>query len=314
MSYTPSRSSSSVQLPDASHVAAPRTESGGTGSGHSGPDPGAVIGGAGRSAKTGPGSRRARQAALPLINSRSALFLDFDGTLVDIAQQPDQVVIPDYMVELLSGLSAQLGGALAIVSGRKMTDLDKFLSPLRLPAAAEHGAEQRLPTGNLVHLAAPKLHPVIRVMLALASEHAGLRAEIKSSAAALHYRQAPALEELCLQTLAEAVKLTPGVELLHGKCVLEVKPAGISKGTAMEMFMLYPPFAGRQPVFAGDDTTDEAGFAAMLTLGGQGVKIGQGATLARHRCKSPELLRQWLQHSLQALSEAALKHTEGRQT
>jgi trehalose 6-phosphate phosphatase len=246
-------------------------------------------------------------SALPVITARTALFLDFDGTLVDIAPQPELVIVPGDLVELLRSLGAQLGGALAIVSGRKMADLDAFLAPLRPPTAAEHGAERRLPGGELVQMPAPPLQQVTRVAEALAGAHAGLRLEVKNAAVALHYRQAPQLESLCLETLAEAIKLTPGVEMLQGKCVLEIKPAGVSKGSAMLTFMALAPFAGRQPVFAGDDTTDEAGFAAMLTSGGEGIKIGAGHSLARYRCNSPAELRRWLHDALARLRADAAR-------
>lgn len=247
------------------------------------------------------GHTNAASHILPSITSQTALFLDFDGTLVDIASQPESVEVPADLVELLRGLQAKLGGALAIVSGRKMSDLDQFLAPLRLPSAAEHGSEQRLPGGEPVQIAAPQLNEVIRVAEALAAEHAGLKVEIKSAAVALHYRHAPQLETLCLEALAELVKRTPGVELMHGKCVLEVKPAGVSKGSAMEAFMLHPSFRARIPVFAGDDTTDEAGFAAVQAMGGAGIKVGDGPSLAGHRCPSPTAIRQWLRDALVAL-------------
>ena len=242
------------------------------------------------------------RSGMPAITRRTALFLDFDGTLADLAPQPELVVVPHDLVALLDELTGQLGGALAIVSGRKMADLDGFLAPLRPPTAAEHGANQRLPNGELLQKASPRLHDVIRIAQALAGEHAGLRVEVKSAAVALHYRHAPELEMLCLNTLAEAIKLTPGVELMQGKFVLEVKPAGVSKGSAMEDFMGITPFAGRVPVFAGDDTTDEAGFAAVQAMGGAGIKVGEGPSLAHHRCASTALLRQWLRDSLDSLA------------
>ena len=259
----------------------------------------------------------AKPTVLPLLTAQTALFLDFDGTLADIASQPELVEVPDDLVPLLAELSKQLNGALALVSGRKITDLDGFLSPLRLPTAAEHGAQQRLASGQLLSLAAPPLQQVIYVAQALAAEHPDLRIEIKSSAVALHYRHAPELEELCLAALSEVVKITPGVELLPGKCVFEVKPASVSKGSAMELFMSQPPFAGRLPLFAGDDTTDEAGFAAVQAMGGAAIKVGDGISLAVYRCANPTLLRQWLSDSLRALVEAsaldALDHSHPQQ-
>ena len=234
-------------------------------------------------------------AVLPQLDSTTALFLDFDGTLVDISEQPELVHVPIDLGSILQQLAASLNGALAIVSGRALMDLDHFMSPLVLPLAAEHGSVQRFADGHIAQLARPELRDVERVALALAGQHAGLRVEIKSAAVALHYRHAPALEVLCIEEMAEVVKRTPGVELMKGKCVVEIKAAGVSKGTAIQDFMTQPPFAGRLPVFAGDDTTDESAFAAVQAMGGAGIKVGHGDSLARFRCSNPAQLRRWLQ-------------------
>jgi trehalose 6-phosphate phosphatase len=235
---------------------------------------------------------------LPAIAPRStALFLDFDGTLADLAPQPEAVRVADDLVALLRLLFSQVDGALAIVSGRRLSDLDEFLHPLELPSAAEHGAQRRLADGQLVGIAPPDLQHAIKAASALAKQHAGLQVEIKNAAVALHYRHAPELETLCLQIMTEATRASTGVELLCGKYVFEIKPAGVSKGTAIATFMLHAPFAGRVPLFAGDDVTDEAGFAAVQSLGGAGIKVGDGETVAQHRCGSPAALRQWLREA-----------------
>ncbi|MDB5964268.1 MAG: otsB [Polaromonas sp.] len=239
-----------------------------------------------------------RAGALPVLGPETALFLDFDGTLVDIASQPELVAVPAGLVDMLGRLSEALGGALAIVSGRALADIDRFLSPLTLPAGAEHGAVHRLQQDTVRHLAAPDLRDVQRVALALAQQHAGLRVEIKSAAVALHYRHAPELESVCLEAMAEAVKRTPGADLMHGKFVFEIKPAGVSKGSAIRAFMGQEPFTTRVPVFAGDDTTDEAGFAAVQDLGGHGIKVGTGPSAAAWRCSTPTVLREWLTAAL----------------
>ena len=236
---------------------------------------------------------------LPLIGPQTALFLDFDGTLADLAPQPGAVQVTAGLIPTLAQLATRLGGALAIVSGRTLTDLDRFLDPLQLAAAAEHGAQRRQADGQVVSVAAPDLQEVVRRAAALAARHPGLYLEIKSAAVALHYRHAPDLETLALQVMREAANSTPGAELLQGKYVFEIKPAGVSKGTAIEAFMGEAPFAGRLPLFAGDDVTDEAGFSVVQFLGGQGIKVGEGATLARHRCAAPAALRQWLQAASQ---------------
>lgn len=237
-------------------------------------------------------------ALLPLTR-QTALFLDFDGTLVDIASEPELVSVPAGLVDLLDALSRQLDGAVAIVSGRELPDLDRYLSPLQLPTAGEHGAVHRHADGRIEQLPAPRLQDVQRVAQALASEHAGLRVEVKSAAVALHYRHAPHLQELCLNAMAEVARRTAGVELIHGKFVFEVKPATVSKGSAISSFMAQVPFAGRVAVFAGDDTTDESGFAVIRALGGNGIKIGPGESLADLRCPSPAAFRDWLKNSLQ---------------
>lgn len=241
-------------------------------------------------------------AALPAIPPGTALFLDFDGTLVDLADQPDAVRVPDDLVPLLLQLEQQLGGAVAIVSGRKLAELDDFLAPLTLPTAAEHGAHYRQADGSHVQAASPDLAPVIRQVLALAECHAGLRAEVKASCVALHYRHAPQLEALAHQVMRHAANSQPGLSLLSGKLVFEIKPAHVSKGRAIEDFMQLPPFAGRAPVFVGDDVTDEAGFAAVQALGGTAIKVGPGDTLARYRCTDPTAVRQWLLTNLNRLS------------
>ena len=245
-------------------------------------------------------------SSLPAIAPRStALFLDFDGTLADLAPQPEAVRVADNLVPLLRQLFSRVDGALAIVSGRRLSDLDEFLSPLELPSAAEHGAQRRLADGHVVSITPPDLQHAIKAAVALATQHAGLRVEIKNAAVALHYRHAPALEMRCLQVMTEAVAASSGVELLSGKYVFEIKPAGVSKGTAIAAFMREAPFAGRVPLFAGDDVTDEAGFAAVQSLGGAGIKVGDGKTLAHYQCASPAALRLWLQEACLQLASIA---------
>lgn len=232
---------------------------------------------------------------LPPISPDTALFLDFDGTLVELTGQPELVQIPPALGGTLALLSRQLNGALALVSGRRLHDLDDFLTPLKLPAAGEHGARRRSASGALVTAPATDLRRVLLAAEGLLQGHPGLKLERKNLAISLHYRQAPELESLCLQIMREAVEHSPGLDLLQGKCVIDVKPAGVSKGTAIAAFMAEVPFAGRVPLFVGDDVTDEAGFAEVLRLGGHTVKVGAGATLAQHRCAGVAELAAWLQ-------------------
>lgn len=249
--------------------------------------------------------------ALPRLSGSTALFLDFDGTLVDIAAQPELVHIPPQLPLLLQTLQTRLGGALAIVSGRQIVEIDAFLAPLKLPIAGEHGARRRNAAGSLFNADAPDLHTITAVAQRLADQHPGLRVERKEAAVALHYRQVPALQALCRDTLTFAVQQVPGVVLLEGKCVFEAKPSAVDKGRAIAAFMQEAPFAGRTPVFAGDDVTDDAGFAAVAHLHGLSIKVGAGPTLATHRCDNPAALLAWLEA---ATAETATSHihTSGR--
>jgi len=244
--------------------------------------------------------------SVPQLTPRHALFLDFDGTLADIAAQPQAVQLDAGVLHDLRALQRSLGGALAIVTGRTLADIDRFLSPLHLPLACEHGAHWRpLPGAAGTATPALALGPVLQAMADLAARHPGLLIERKSAGAALHYRQAPQLQQLCEDTLARAVAQVPGAELLAGKCVYEVKPAGTGKGQAIARFLQQPPFAGRVPLFFGDDVTDEAGFACVQSVGGVGVKVGPGSSAARARIESPAAVRAWLRQAAHDLERAA---------
>lgn len=239
---------------------------------------------------------------LPNLTPVTALFLDFDGTLAELAPQPNAVRVSMGLVPTLAILQQQLGGALAIITGRREADIDHFLDPLRLPMASEHGAQYRFSDGSGTAMTAPDLSPALRAADHLISQHSGLVLEHKTSSMALHYRHAPQLEKLCRDTLTNAMEKMNGVEMLAGKYVFEVKPAGVNKGQAIAFFMSHAPFAGRTPLFAGDDVTDEAGFASVQDLGGHGIKIGEGSSHARYRCLSPASLRGWLSYARTSLS------------
>ena len=238
---------------------------------------------------------------LPALTPDTALFLDFDGTLAALAPQPDAVHMPIGLMPTLAVLQQKLGGALAIITGRRRTDIDHFFDPLRLPMASEHGAQYRFSDGSNSGIAAPDLSAALLAAKKLVHQHAGLVLEHKTSSMALHYRLAPQLEALCRDTLVTAIKGMDGVEILPGKYVFEIKPAGVNKGQAIIFFMSHAPFAGRTPLFAGDDATDEAGFAAVQDLGGHGIKIGLGLSRARYRCPNPASLRAWLDRGRSSL-------------
>jgi trehalose 6-phosphate phosphatase len=240
----------------------------------------------------------------PLLASQAALFIDFDGTLAPIAPRPEDVQLPSWVVPTLQRLRPALDGALVVVSGRPLAEIDAFLSPLRLPAAGVHGVERRLADGRIrVHSgAAPEAVGIAaRNLLA---RHPGLRIEIKPGALALHYRQAPELEALCLRTIDEALIGWPDWEALRGKCVVEVKQRRVSKGAALRTFLRERHFAGRTPVFVGDDATDEDGIREAQAAGGIGIKVGEGASEARHRLADVPAVARWLAASAEQLESA----------
>lgn len=232
-----------------------------------------------------------------------ALFLDFDNTLVDFAPLPESVVLPPDLITTLQRLQHAANGALAIVSGRPLKQIDHFLAPLRLPVAGVHGAERRSADGRMTQLQVPDIERLLACLQPLTQQHAGLLLEVKRGALALHYRRAPHLEQICVQAMSEALAHEQGFALLRGNMVVEAKAADADKGKAIAAFMEEAPFAGRRPLFIGDDITDEVGFAWVQSeaAGGLGIKVGPGPSLARARIASPaavrSMLAQVLEHS-----------------
>jgi trehalose 6-phosphate phosphatase len=224
----------------------------------------------------------------------SALFFDFDGTLVDLASRPDAVQVPDDVPRLLSRLGLALGGAVAVVSGRPLSEVDRYLKLRRLCVAGVHGVERRGADGHVRRFACRGLQEVAASIEALCERSPGLRMELKPGAIALHYREAPELEDECLAAMTEALSHVDGMSLLRGKKVVEMKPRRASKGMAVRSFMDERPFRLRRPWFFGDDVTDEAAFEAVQAMGGVAVKIGEGDTLATLRIADPAALRQWM--------------------
>lgn len=230
-----------------------------------------------------------------ILQPSCALFLDFDGTMVDIAPQPSAVHVPEPLLDALRDLQLYLGGAVAVISGRPMDQIDAFLAPLRLPLAGVHGAERRRADGTVALLDTHPLDRVEEAARSLVAQHPRLLIEAKRGSLALHYRMAPELEAVVLREMQEAVEASPGVTLLRGKMVAEAKPGGASKGKAIEDFLQELPFSGRRPVFIGDDVTDEAGFLTVQRLGGIGIKVGVGSTVAAGRLADPPALRRELE-------------------
>lgn len=236
------------------------------------------------------------------LDPRDALFLDFDGTLAELGPDPDAIVLPAGTPEALAGLSARLGGALALLSGRDIRDL-AARTPDGLWRLGGHGLESMAPGASPPPVPAPPAEAVLAPLRA-ATTIAGVRLELKGPVAALHYRAAPAAEEVCLAAARAAADRAPGLVAQAGKMVVEVKPAAAHKGTALRRLMQIEPFAGRRAVMLGDDTTDEDAIAAAQELGGVGVKVGAGPSVARLRTPSPATVRAWLGREARRLAEA----------
>jgi trehalose 6-phosphate phosphatase len=241
----------------------------------------------------------------PLELGRSALFLDYDGTLVGIAPTPAEARADDELRVLLGDLLARLGGAVAIVSGRQVADIDHFLAPLRLTVAGLHGLELRRHDGSLVEQgpAGVSLERVREAFRSFTARNPGTLLEDKRLTVALHYRGAPAAADRAMALAERLAQESDGaLRLQHGKMVVELLPAGRDKGRAIEELLELPDFAGRAPVFVGDDVTDEAGFRATNRRGGSSVRVGTAddPTEASWRLADVGALRRWLRRSLEA--------------
>lgn len=229
--------------------------------------------------------------------STSALFLDLDGTLIDIAQTPDEVVIPRELVGLLADVTRLLGGALAILTGRRIADIDRYLAPLAPVAAGTHGAERRItPGGPIVPVAAPLDDGIVEAVRDVARKLPGTLVELKSASIAIHYRQAPAAEPEIEEALKRILAGGPDHLILsRGRMVLEIIPSHVSKGAALEAFMALPVFRGRRPVMIGDDISDLSAFEAAARLGGSGLRVaGEQFRAAEAEFTSPASVRAWL--------------------
>lgn len=229
-----------------------------------------------------------------------ALFLDVDGCLIDLAERPEDVVVPAGLIGDLDRLSARIGGALALVSGRAIADLDRLFAPLSLPAAGQHGLEWRAaPAGPVERIPVDRavLDRLSDALAGFAAGRPGLRVEPKGAAVAIHYRQAPALGPDVIAFARDLTAGAPGWHALAGKMVVELKPDGVDKGAAVDRFLALPPFAGRRPLAAGDDVTDEDAFAAALRQDGIALQVGdREPTVANRRLPDPAAMRAWIAH------------------
>jgi trehalose 6-phosphate phosphatase len=237
-------------------------------------------------------------ASLPPFAPGWAIFLDVDGTLLEHAERPDAVRAEPAVLRLLEALRRGTHGALALISGRAITDLDRLFAPLALPLAGQHGVERRDAAGRLHRHAFPAdlLRRAAARIGEFAARHEGLLFEDKGYNLALHFRLAPQLAGAAQSAVrAAAAQLGGEFEVQEGRMVVELKPSGRDKGVAIEEFMREPPFAGRRPVFIGDDLTDEFGFGVVNRLGGHAVKVGPGPSAAPFRLADAAAVRAWLE-------------------
>ncbi len=217
----------------------------------------------------------AMAAFLKLDVSEIALLLDFDGTLVDIAATPDAVHVPDDLCESLAQLLALTSGALAIVSGRPIRDIDAKFAPLKLPVVGGHGAEMRIGDDEVVSAVTPLPDELRRRLKVAAAFDPGIVIEDKGYSVALHYRRAPAVAPRLNAHIEAVCADFPGepIEMLPGKALFEIKRPGVSKGEGVRALLTHAPFAGRTPVFIGDDETDKTLFALLPEFGGVGFSV-----------------------------------------
>ena len=226
-----------------------------------------------------------------------ALFLDVDGSLLEIAPRPEEVRVPPRLLGVLASLRDELAGALALVSGRSLSVLDQLFAPLVMAAAGQHGLERRDAGGRLLPLPPlPRGFEEVESSLAHFTElHPGILLERKSHGLALHFRGAPACgEEAQRLAIVLAERCEPPLLAVPGKAVIELRVPGADKGKAIADFMKEPPFAGRTPVFLGDDVTDEDGFAVVNELGGLSVLVGRRPTQARWALPDVAAVHHWL--------------------
>ena len=249
------------------------------------------------------------QSKLPAIRAEDgiALFLDLDGTLVDFASHPDDVVLLERTRNSLQRLHERLGGAVAIITGRDIETVDRITAPVHLPIAGVHGLMRRDANGQVHHMAVDdEALERIRAQLDVWSkDHPGVLVERKPGAVALHYRKRPDLEDACAHLMDEMGGGLEGFLLLRGKSVIELRGGGTDKGQAIRAFISEEPFAGRKPVFAGDDVTDEDGFEAVNAKDGITIKVGEGKSVARYRAETVEAFTEWLAATAERLSGKA---------
>lgn len=247
--------------------------------------------------RDGRGRRRPSATGRPRPSPDWAYFFDLDGTLVELAPVPTGVRADAELRQLITTLASTADGAVAIITGRPISDIDRLFPDVRLPVAGQHGSERRNALGQVMRhpFAAAGLDAARRVLQAVVTRHPALLLEDKGLSLALHYRQAPQLAGFAHRTMRQVQQAAgDGFCVQAGKRVVELKPAGRNKGMAIREFLAEFPFHGRRPVFIGDDVTDEHGFDVVNALDGLSVKVGRGRTSARWQLQNVDAVRRWL--------------------
>jgi trehalose 6-phosphate phosphatase len=242
--------------------------------------------------------------------SETAILLDIDGTLLDLAPTPREVWVPPDLAKTLNRLLARTNGALALVSGRSLNDIDLIFAPEQFPAVGGHGAEMRIATDSeaVASHAPPMDKELKRRLAAIARLSPGILLEDKGYSLALHYRLAPHAEKAIYAavSLIRADLPNAPIEVLPGKCVCEIKHSGFTKATGVRELMMHEPFRGRRPLFIGDDVTDESVFAIMPDLEGLAFSVGRRAKGVAGHFDSPSDVREFLAHLLDDERDAVL--------
>jgi len=237
-----------------------------------------------------------------------AVLLDIDGTLLDLAPTPREVWVPPGLAKTLNRLLEKTSGALALVSGRSLNDIDLIFAPDQFPAVGGHGAEMRLSTdAEAVATQAPPMDKELkRRLAAIAKLSPGILLEDKGYSLALHYRLAPHAEKAIYEavSLIRADLPNAPIEVMPGKCVCEIKPSGFNKASGVIELMAHDPFKGRRPIFIGDDVTDESVFAIMPDFGGLAFSVGRRAKGVASHFDEPRDVREWLAHLVEGAPAA----------
>ena len=229
-----------------------------------------------------------------------ALFLDVDGTLIEIADKPASITVSNNLKQLLSKLERQADGALALVSGRTISEIDQLFQPLKLPISGKHGFESRDASG-LIHVSpykfSKRMAHILKTLQQFVIKNPGTMLENKEQTLALHYRLKPEIKNQATNLVNRLIENHSNLEVLDGKMVLEIKPKANHKGTAISKFMQEKPFAGKTPFFFGDDVSDEDGFKTINTINGISICINpQSESNAQFKLKTVRAVIHWLEH------------------